>query len=63
MTDNNDTNDTNKYNLYIKQVELMLKFLKTGAITKAQFDYSYKCLTQKMYPEGIPGKEPPLDNN
>ncbi len=51
-----------KDELYIKQVELMRKFLKTGAITKAQFDYSYRCLTQKMYPEGKTSKEPPLDN-
>lgn len=52
-----------KDRLYLKQVELMRKFLKTGAITKAQFDHSYRCLTQKMYPEGKASKEPPLDND
>lgn len=48
--------------LYIKQVELLKTFLKTGAITQAQFDHSFNCLRQKMYPEGV-SAAPSLDND
>jgi hypothetical protein len=35
--------------LYRRQVETLRQFLKTGAISQAQFDKSYHDLTEKMH--------------
>ncbi len=42
--------------LYVRQVNVLRNFVRTGAITRAQYEYSLNELTQKMYPsgEGVP---------
>ena len=45
------TRHTNE-ELYAQQVETLRQFLRTGAISQAQFDKSYRDLTAKMrFPE------------
>ena len=34
--------------LFLRQVEMLDGFLKTGAITRAQYDFSYSGLVTKM---------------
>lgn len=46
MTENNS--DEKKIELYKNQKELLDTFLSHGAITKAQYDKSLGCLTEKM---------------
>ena len=43
-----DENDAKKARLYYKQKELLDTFLKSGAITQAQYDKSFGDLTKKM---------------
>lgn len=35
--------------LFLRQKETLDTFLKTGAITQAQHDYSLHCLSEKMH--------------
>lgn len=42
-----DTDDRRKY-LFLRQVETLDGFLKTGAISRAQYDFSYTGLVTKM---------------
>ena len=49
---NNDTNgtvsgDKRKY-LFLRQIETLEGFLRNGAITKAQYEFSYSGLVTKM---------------
>lgn len=46
MTENNS--DEKKIELYKNQKELLDTFLAHGAITRAQYDKSLGCLTEKM---------------
>ena len=46
MTENNS--DEKKIELYKNQKELLDTFLSHGAITRAQYDKSLGCLTEKM---------------
>jgi len=48
-----ETDDKEKRELYLKQVKLLKKFLATGAISQAQYDKSFTCMTEKMGMEGI----------
>ena len=44
---NNEIQNNRKY-LFLRQVERLDKFLKNGAITRAQYDFSYSGLVTKM---------------
>ena len=44
---NNEIQNNRKY-LFLRQVEMLDKFLKNGAITRAQYDFSYSGLVTKM---------------
>ncbi len=49
MTDkDSNTYKLTKEELYLNQVELLDTFLKNGAITQAQYNKSYRDLTEKM---------------
>lgn len=43
-----DKTDSKKIELYKNQKELLDTFLSHGAITRAQYDKSLGCLTEKM---------------
>lgn len=43
-----DKTDSKKIELYKNQKELLDTFLAHGAITRAQYDKSLGCLTEKM---------------
>lgn len=45
--------DKEKVELYLKQVNLLKTFLSTGAISQAQYDKSFSCMTEKMGMEGV----------
>ena len=45
--------DKAKQELYLKQVKLLKNFLSTGAISQAQYDKSFTCMTEKMGMEGV----------
>lgn len=45
--------DKAKRDLYLKQVNLLKTFLSTGAISQAQYDKSFTCMTEKMGMEGV----------
>ncbi len=55
-TDPEDNGLSPKDALYARQVNVLRNFVRTGAITRAQYEYSLNELTQKMYPsgEGVP---------
>lgn len=48
-----DKPDDAKKVLYLKQVALLKQFLFTGAISQAQYDKSFTCMTEKMGMEGV----------
>lgn len=48
-----DKPDDAKKVLYLKQVALLKQFLSTGAISQAQYDKSFTCMTEKMGMEGV----------
>ena len=54
--------DKAKQELYLKQVKLLKKFLSTGAISQAQYDKSFTCMTEKMGMEGVSLEESYLEN-
>lgn len=45
--------DEAKLDLYLKQVKLLKTFLSTGAISQAQYDKSFTCMTEKMGMESV----------
>lgn len=47
-TDKKDEKKLSNVDLYNRQVTLLKTFLEHGAITQAQFDKSYRDLTEKM---------------
>ena len=42
------TPEEKKIKLFLDQKKLLDTFLKTGAITKAQYEKSYTCMKEKM---------------
>lgn len=42
------TPEQKKIKLFLDQKKLLDTFLKTGAITKAQYEKSYTCMKEKM---------------
>jgi hypothetical protein len=48
-----DKSDDAKRDLYLKQVALLKQFLSTGAISQAQYDKSFTCMTEKMGMAGV----------
>lgn len=48
-------NDRQKVELYTNQVAVLETFLAKGAITGEQYEKSFTDLTDKMFPDGLPG--------
>lgn len=46
-----------KLELYIRQKNMLDRFLEKGAISAQQHDKSLGDLTEKMWPAGLPGQE------